>query len=103
MCPVGGGAVMIPALDIANAEIDRLVGTFGGLPGSFAAMYGSGLTEVLRDRGLQTSPYERWFVADDGVIESALAMFCSSNSTPRPVVRPARRTWLSPTLNAVTR
>jgi hypothetical protein len=45
--PVDGGVVMIPALGIANAEVDRLVGTFSDLQGSSAALYSSGLTDVL--------------------------------------------------------
>ena len=75
MDPVDGGVVMIPALSVANAEVASLLGTFKDLPGYSAALYGRGLTDVLRDRGLEVSPYARWFIADDGAIESVLATF----------------------------
>jgi hypothetical protein len=75
MDPVDDGVVMIPALSVANSEVASLLGAFKGLPGYSAALYGRGLTDVLRDRGLQVSPYERWFIADDGAIESVLATF----------------------------
>lgn len=75
MDAVDGGVVMIPALSIADAEVARLLGIFKGLPDYSAALYGRGLTDVLRDRGLQVSPYERWFIADDGAIESVLTTF----------------------------
>jgi hypothetical protein len=78
--PVDGGVVMIPALSVAHAEVASLLGTFKGLPDYSAALYGRGLTDVLRDRGLQVSPSERWFIADVGGIESVLATFRSDVS-----------------------
>jgi hypothetical protein len=72
---VDGGVVMIPILSVANTEVASLLGTFKGLPDYSAAIYGRGLTDVLRDSGLRVSPYERWFIADAGTIESALGTF----------------------------
>ncbi len=80
MDPVDGGVVMIPALSVANAEVASLLGTFKGIPDYSAALYGRGLADVLRDRGLQVSPYKRWFIADVGGIESVLATFRSDVS-----------------------
>jgi len=77
---VDGGLVMIPAVSVANAEVARLLGAFKDLRDYSAALYGRGLTDVLRDRGLHVSPYERWFIADDEAIESVLATLDSDVS-----------------------
>lgn len=77
MDSVDGGVVMIPALAIANAEVDSILGTFKNLPGSSATVYGSGLSDVLFQGGLRVSPYERWFIADGEAIEPVLATLCS--------------------------
>jgi hypothetical protein len=77
MDSIDGGVVMIPALAIANAEVDRLVGAFKDLPDSSAAMYGSDLSDVLSQRGLRVSPYERWFIAAGEAIEPVLTLLCS--------------------------
>jgi hypothetical protein len=35
------------------------------------------LSDVLSQRGLRVSPYERWFIADGEAIEPVLTLLCS--------------------------